>query len=41
MATELYFCLDDSAGIEWLGLNELTIVISGLALAFGSYFVSI
>ena len=26
---------------EWLGINEITIAISVLALAFGSYLVSI
>lgn len=37
---DLIFCFfDDAAGVELLRINELT--ISGLALAFGSYLVSI
>ena len=31
----------DATGVEWLGLNEVTIIISALALAIGSYFVSL
>lgn len=29
------------AVVEWLGINGLTLTISGLALALGSYLVSI
>lgn len=29
------------AVVEWLGMNEATLTISGVALAFGSYLVSV
>lgn len=39
---DLILCfLGGAAGVKLLRINELTITTSGLALAFGSYFVSI
>lgn len=35
------FLLSTVAVVEWLGINEFSLTINGLILAFGSYLVSI
>lgn len=34
------YCFPDVAVVEWLGINEASLMISGFTLAIGSYLVS-
>lgn len=34
------YCLPGVAVVEWLGINEASLMISGFTLAIGSYLVS-
>lgn len=34
-------CFSTVAVVEWLGINEISLTISGIAFVFGTYFVSI